>query len=161
MVHLRSSYEKNTRGYLFDEASTIEEEVEKLQWSSLWGADLRGLQCGLQCGLQLMAIRAVFFSQERWTQLAEMVQFLVSNLGWFQFLIPMICAYLRPLECSKTEEPTEQPLAAEIFLWPGADTLMDLSTGKHIHETREWIIRNSVLSSGTRWRGFVHSRQLR
>ena len=24
----------------------------------------------------------------------------------------------------------------------GADTIMDLSTGKHIHETREWIIRN-------------------
>ncbi|HET7197761.1 MAG TPA: phosphomethylpyrimidine synthase ThiC, partial [Burkholderiales bacterium] len=25
----------------------------------------------------------------------------------------------------------------------GADTVMDLSTGKHIHETREWIVRNS------------------
>ncbi|MDF6879044.1 phosphomethylpyrimidine synthase ThiC, partial [Escherichia coli] len=25
----------------------------------------------------------------------------------------------------------------------GADTIMDLSTGKHIHETREWILRNS------------------
>src|SRR5881392_3962806 len=25
----------------------------------------------------------------------------------------------------------------------GADTVMDLSTGKHIHETREWILRNS------------------
>jgi phosphomethylpyrimidine synthase len=25
----------------------------------------------------------------------------------------------------------------------GGDTVMDLSTGKHIHETREWIIRNS------------------
>ena len=25
----------------------------------------------------------------------------------------------------------------------GADTIMDLSTGKHIHETREWIVRNS------------------
>ena len=23
----------------------------------------------------------------------------------------------------------------------GADTIMDLSTGKHIHETREWILR--------------------
>ncbi|CAK9088068.1 Phosphomethylpyrimidine synthase [Durusdinium trenchii] len=33
-------------------------------------------------------------------------------------------------------------------LW-GADTLMDLSTGKHIHETREWIIRNSALPVGT------------
>ena len=31
----------------------------------------------------------------------------------------------------------------------GADTLMDLSTGKHIHETREWIIRNSPVPVGT------------
>ena len=31
----------------------------------------------------------------------------------------------------------------------GADTVMDLSTGKHIHETREWIIRNSPLPIGT------------
>ena len=29
----------------------------------------------------------------------------------------------------------------------GADTVMDLSTGKHIHETREWIIRNSPCRS--------------
>ena len=28
-------------------------------------------------------------------------------------------------------------------LW-GADTVMDLSTGKDIHETREWILRNSA-----------------
>lgn len=33
-------------------------------------------------------------------------------------------------------------------LW-GADTVMDLSTGKNIHETREWIIRNSMLPIGT------------
>ena len=31
----------------------------------------------------------------------------------------------------------------------GADTVMDLSTGKNIHETREWIIRNSMLPIGT------------
>ncbi|MBA1149301.1 phosphomethylpyrimidine synthase ThiC [Ectothiorhodospiraceae bacterium WFHF3C12] len=31
----------------------------------------------------------------------------------------------------------------------GADTIMDLSTGKHIHETREWIIRNSPVPVGT------------
>jgi phosphomethylpyrimidine synthase len=33
-------------------------------------------------------------------------------------------------------------------LW-GADTVMDLSTGKNIHETREWIIRNSAVPLGT------------
>ena len=31
----------------------------------------------------------------------------------------------------------------------GGDTLMDLSTGKHIHETREWIMRNSPIPVGT------------
>jgi len=31
----------------------------------------------------------------------------------------------------------------------GADTVMDLSTGKHIHETREWIIRNAPVPIGT------------
>jgi phosphomethylpyrimidine synthase len=33
-------------------------------------------------------------------------------------------------------------------LW-GADTVMDLSTGQDIHETREWIIRNSAVPIGT------------
>ncbi|MDQ2992922.1 MAG: phosphomethylpyrimidine synthase ThiC, partial [Candidatus Eremiobacteraeota bacterium] len=31
----------------------------------------------------------------------------------------------------------------------GADTVMDLSTGKNIHETREWILRNSAVPIGT------------
>lgn len=39
----------------------------------------------------------------------------------------------------------------------GADTVMDLSTGRYIHETREWILRNSPVPIGTcrftvRWR---------
>lgn len=33
-------------------------------------------------------------------------------------------------------------------LW-GADTLMDLSTGKDIRQTREWILRNSPIPVGT------------
>jgi phosphomethylpyrimidine synthase len=33
-------------------------------------------------------------------------------------------------------------------LW-GADTVMDLSTGKHIHETRQWILRNAPVPVGT------------
>ncbi len=31
----------------------------------------------------------------------------------------------------------------------GADTVMDLSTGENIHETREWIVRNSPVPIGT------------
>ncbi|MDR1380738.1 MAG: phosphomethylpyrimidine synthase ThiC [Tannerella sp.] len=40
----------------------------------------------------------------------------------------------------------------EKALWSckwGGDTLMDLSTGAHIHETREWIIRNTPVPVGT------------
>ncbi|MFQ5928066.1 MAG: phosphomethylpyrimidine synthase ThiC [Acidobacteriota bacterium] len=40
----------------------------------------------------------------------------------------------------------------EKMIWAtrwGADTIMDLSTGKDIHETREWIIRNSPVPVGT------------
>ena len=40
----------------------------------------------------------------------------------------------------------------EKMIWAirwGADTVMDLSTGKHIHETREWLIRNAPVPLGT------------
>ena len=40
----------------------------------------------------------------------------------------------------------------EKMIWAirwGADTVMDLSTGRHIHETREWILRNSPVPVGT------------
>lgn len=47
---------------------------------------------------------------------------------------------------SGIEEEVEKAVWA--FRW-GADTVMDLSTGDHIHETREWIIRNSPVPIGT------------
>ena len=47
---------------------------------------------------------------------------------------------------SSIEEEIEKMLWA--LRW-GADTVMDLSTGKNIHETREWIIRNSPVPIGT------------
>jgi phosphomethylpyrimidine synthase len=47
---------------------------------------------------------------------------------------------------SSIEEEVEKLVWA--IRW-GADTAMDLSTGKNIHETREWIIRNSPVPIGT------------
>ncbi|OJV20024.1 MAG: phosphomethylpyrimidine synthase ThiC [Dyadobacter sp. 50-39] len=47
---------------------------------------------------------------------------------------------------STIEEEVEKAVWA--CRW-GADTIMDLSTGKNIHETREWIIRNSPVPIGT------------
>lgn len=47
---------------------------------------------------------------------------------------------------SSIEEEVEKLVWATRW---GADTVMDLSTGRHIHETREWIIRNSAVPIGT------------
>ncbi|KAB2881498.1 phosphomethylpyrimidine synthase ThiC [bacterium] len=47
---------------------------------------------------------------------------------------------------SSIEEEVEKMIWA--IRW-GADTVMDLSTGKNIHETREWILRNSPVPIGT------------
>ncbi|MCX8049742.1 MAG: phosphomethylpyrimidine synthase ThiC [Methylohalobius sp.] len=47
---------------------------------------------------------------------------------------------------SSLEEEVEKMLWA--IRW-GADTVMDLSTGRYIHETREWILRNSPVPVGT------------
>jgi len=47
---------------------------------------------------------------------------------------------------SSVEEEVEKMIWATHW---GADTIMDLSTGKNIHETREWIVRNSPVPVGT------------
>ncbi|MGB2986511.1 MAG: phosphomethylpyrimidine synthase ThiC [Phycisphaerae bacterium] len=47
---------------------------------------------------------------------------------------------------SSIEEEVDKMIWA--IRW-GADTVMDLSTGKNIHETREWILRNSPVPIGT------------
>jgi phosphomethylpyrimidine synthase len=47
---------------------------------------------------------------------------------------------------SSIEEEVEKLVWATRW---GADTAMDLSTGRHIHETREWILRNSPVPIGT------------
>ncbi len=47
---------------------------------------------------------------------------------------------------SSIEEEVEKMVWA--VRW-GGDTVMDLSTGRHIHETREWILRNSPVPIGT------------
>jgi phosphomethylpyrimidine synthase len=48
-----------------------------------------------------------------------------------------------------TSSPAEE---VDKMIWAtywGADTIMDLSTGKNIHELREWILRNSPVPVGT------------
>ena len=47
---------------------------------------------------------------------------------------------------SSIDEEVEKLVGATRW---GADTVMDLSTGRYIHETREWILRNSPVPIGT------------
>ncbi len=69
---------------------------------------------------------------------------------------PMIIGrnFLVKINANIGNSPTTSGIDEEVekavwaFRW-GADTIMDLSTGANIHETREWIIRNSPVPVGT------------
>lgn len=69
---------------------------------------------------------------------------------------PMIIGrnFLVKINANIGNSPVTSSIAEEVekavwaFRW-GADTIMDLSTGDNIHETREWIIRNSPVPVGT------------
>jgi len=62
------------------------------------------------------------------------------------FLVKINCNLGNSAVTSSISEEVEKMLWA--IRW-GGDTVMDLSTGKHIHETREWILRNSPVPIGT------------
>jgi phosphomethylpyrimidine synthase len=62
------------------------------------------------------------------------------------FLVKINCNLGNSAVSSSIEDEVEKMLWA--IRW-GGDTVMDLSTGKNIHETREWIIRNSPVPIGT------------
>jgi phosphomethylpyrimidine synthase len=58
------------------------------------------------------------------------------------------------INCNLGNSAVTSGIAEEVekMVWGirwGADTIMDLSTGKHIHETREWILRNAPVPIGT------------
>lgn len=69
---------------------------------------------------------------------------------------PMIIGrnFLVKINSNIGNSPTTSSIEEEVekMVWSicwGGDTVMDLSTGQHIHETREWIIRNSPTPVGT------------
>ena len=62
------------------------------------------------------------------------------------FLVKINCNLGNSAVTSSIEEEVEKMVRG--IRW-GGDTVMDLSTGKHIHETREWILRNSPVPIGT------------
>lgn len=62
------------------------------------------------------------------------------------FLVKINCNLGNSAVTSSIEEEVEKMTWG--IRW-GADTIMDLSTGKNIHETREWILRNTPVPVGT------------
>ncbi|MBS3934700.1 MAG: phosphomethylpyrimidine synthase ThiC [Sulfuritalea sp.] len=69
---------------------------------------------------------------------------------------PMIIGrnFLTKINCNIGNSPLASSIQEEVdkMTWAirwGGDTVMDLSTGKNIHETREWIVRNSPVPIGT------------
>ncbi|MFO1431551.1 MAG: phosphomethylpyrimidine synthase ThiC [Candidatus Competibacteraceae bacterium] len=62
------------------------------------------------------------------------------------FLVKINCNLGNSAVTSSIEEEVEKMVWG--IRW-GADTVMDLSTGRHIHETREWILRNAPVPIGT------------
>ena len=69
---------------------------------------------------------------------------------------PMIIGrnFLVKINCNIGNSPVASSIQEEVdkMTWSirwGGDTVMDLSTGKNIHETREWIVRNSPVPIGT------------
>ncbi len=62
------------------------------------------------------------------------------------FLVKINCNLGNSAITSSIEEEVEKTVWG--IRW-GGDTVMDLSTGKNIHETREWILRNSPVPIGT------------
>ena len=71
-------------------------------------------------------------------------------------LEPMIIGrnFLVKINANMGNSAVTSSIAEEVekMVWAtrwGADTIMDLSTGKNIHETREWMLRNSPVPLGT------------
>ncbi len=69
---------------------------------------------------------------------------------------PMIIGrnFLTKINCNIGNSPLVSSIQEEVdkMTWAirwGGDTVMDLSTGKNIHETREWIVRNAPVPIGT------------
>ncbi len=89
------------------------------------------------------------------TEIAEGRAIIPANIRHLE-LEPMIIGrnFRVKVNANIGNSPTHSSIDEEVekLQWSlrwGADTVMDLSTGKNIHETREWILRNSPVPIGT------------
>lgn len=88
-------------------------------------------------------------------EIAELRAILPANINHPE-CEPMIIGrnFLVKINANIGNSPVSSSISEEVekAVWAtrwGADTIMDLSTGKNIHETREWIVRNSPVPVGT------------
>ncbi len=114
-------------------------EAYRREHGERWGANLPELVTPEFVRSEIAAGRAILPANVNHPECEPMIigrNFLVkinANLG------------NSPLTSSIQEEIEK---AVWAIRW-GADTVMDLSTGRNIHETREWIVRNSPVPIGT------------
>ncbi len=104
-----------------------------------WGAQIPNLITPEFVRAELAAGRAIIPANINHPELEPMI------IGR-NFLVKINANIGNSATTSSIDEEIEKMIWS---IWWGGDTVMDLSTGKHIHETREWIIRNSPVPIGT------------
>src|SRR6266850_7412287 len=90
-------------------------------------------------------------------EITQEMEFIALREGMAPEIVRDEVARGRAIIPSNVNHPETEPMIIgrkflEKMTWAtrwGADTVMDLSTGKNIHETREWILRNSPVPIGT------------
>lgn len=105
--------------------------------------------------MEFVAIREGFSPEFVRNEIAQGRAILPANINHPE-LEPMIIGrkFLVKINANIGNSALSSSIAEEVekMIWSirwGGDTVMDLSTGKNIHETREWIIRNSPVPIGT------------
>lgn len=96
----------------------------------------------------LLALSAIFlYVNPSFLLLAHMLTTPLFHTGVSSFLQVKVNSNIGNSDVVSSVEAEVEKLQWST-LW-GADTLMDLSTGAHIKQTREWILRNSPIPVGT------------
>jgi phosphomethylpyrimidine synthase len=105
--------------------------------------------------MEFIAIREGFSPEFVRNEVAQGRAIIPANINHPE-LEPMIIGrnFLVKINANIGNSALSSSISEEVekMIWSirwGGDTVMDLSTGKNIHETREWIIRNSPVPIGT------------
>ncbi len=120
-------------------AKAVEQAQEAVEDGESFGADIPQFMTPEFVRQEVAAGRAIIPANINHPELEPMI------IGR-NFLVKVNANIGNSAVTSSVEEEVEKMVWA--IRW-GADTVMDLSTGRNIHNTREWIIRNSPVPIGT------------